>query len=90
MKFFNPDNHIRSARHKEIYAYCELAYTIVDFSAAAMFVIGSILFFNAATTYAGTWLFLVGSVFFGLRPTIKLYRETVYMRIEKYDDAKDT
>lgn len=81
MRLFNPDNHTRSAEHKRIYAYCELAYTIVDVSAAVLFVIGSILFFSDSTTHVGTWLFLVGSVLFGLRPTIKLYREFGYLRV---------
>ena len=90
MKIFNPDNHTRSAEHKKIYAYCELAYTIVDVSAAALFVIGSFLFFSAATTYIGTWLFVVGSVLFGLRPTIKLYREFAYLRVGDYEDAAET
>jgi hypothetical protein len=90
MKIFNPDNHTRSAEHKKIYAYCELAYTIVDVSAAALFVIGSFLFFSAATTYFGTWLFVVGSVLFGLRPTIKLYREFAYLRVGDYEDAAET
>jgi len=89
MKLFNPDNHTRSNEHKKIYAYCELAYTFVDFSAAALFVIGSILFFSEVTTYLGTWLFLVGSVLFGLRPTIKLYREFSYLRIGRYDEITD-
>ncbi|MGI9370373.1 MAG: YrhK family protein [Ruegeria sp.] len=84
---FNPDNHTRSERHKKIYAYCELAYTVVDFSAAALFVIGSILFFNDATVFVGTWLFLIGSVFFGLRPTIKLFREIAYIRADDYVDV---
>lgn len=87
MKIFNPDNHTRSAEHKRIYAYCELAYTIVDFSAAALFVVGSILFFSEQTTYFGTWLFLIGSVLFGLRPTIKLFREAAYLRVDDYDDV---
>lgn len=87
MKVFNPANHTRSAEHKRIYAYCELAYTIVDFSAAALFVVGSILFFSEQTTYFGTWLFLIGSVLFGLRPTIKLYREAAYLRVDDYDDV---
>lgn len=85
MRLFNPDNHTRSAEHKRIYAYCELAYTIVDVSAALLFVIGSILFFSDSTTYVGTWLFLVGSVLFGLRPTIKLYREFAYLRVENFE-----
>lgn len=65
---------------------CEIAYTVVDFSAAALFVIGSLLFFSESTTYAGTWLFVVGSVLFGLRPTIKLYREIGYLKLSDYDD----
>ena len=87
MKLFNPENHTRSAAHKRVYAYCEFAYTIVDFSAASLFVIGSILFFSASTTYLGTWLFLIGSVLFGLRPSIKLCREFAYLRLNDYDDV---
>ena len=86
MNLFNPDNHSKSDDHKRIYAMCEIAYTVVDFSAAALFVIGSFLFFDESTTYFGTWLFVVGSVLFGLRPTIKLYREIAYFRLRKYDD----
>ncbi|KZL00769.1 hypothetical protein PsAD5_00951 [Pseudovibrio sp. Ad5] len=85
MALFHPDNCTMSERHKQIYAYCELAYTAVDFSAAALFVVGSILFFKEATTYLGTWLFLVGSILFGLRPTIKLFREIAYIRLGKYE-----
>ena len=86
MNLFNPDNHNKSENHKRVYAMCEIAYTVVDFLAAALFVIGSILFFKESTTYFGTWLFVVGSVLFGLRPTIKLYREIAYLRLGDYDD----
>lgn len=85
MKFFDPANHLRSSAHRKIYAYAELAYTVVDFLAAALFVIGSILFFNSDTTYLGTWLFLVGSILFGMRPSIKLTRELAYMHIRHKD-----
>ncbi len=87
---FNPENHTKSERHIKIYAYCELAYTVVDFSAAALFVVGSILFFSEATVIAGTWLFLIGSVFFGLRPSIKLFRELAYLRIGDFGDVAKT
>ncbi|WP_375282102.1 YrhK family protein [Pseudooctadecabacter sp.] len=87
MKIFNPEKHTKSEDHKRLYAYCEVAYTIIDFSAAALFVIGSVLFFKENTTYAGTWLFVVGSVLFGLRATIKLYREIGYLRLDDYDDV---
>jgi len=86
MKLFNPGNYTRSNDHKRLYALCEIAYTVVDVSAAALFVIGSFLFFNESTTYAGTWLFVVGSLLFGLRPAIKLYREIGYLRLGDYDD----
>lgn len=87
MKLFNPDNHTKSEQHKRIYAMCELAYTVVDVSAAVLFVIGSFLFFSAATMYFGTWLFVVGSVLFGVRPLIKLYREIRYLRLGDFNDA---
>ena len=86
MKFFHPDNHTQSEAHKRIFASCELAYTAVDFAAALMFVVGSVLFFNEETAYLATWLFLVGSIFFGMRPTIKLYRELSYLRLQKNRD----
>lgn len=89
MKLFHPDNRTRSEEHKRIYAIHELAYTINDVGAAALFVVGSILFFNEATTYAGTWLFLIGSVMFGLRPMIKLVREVRYLRMGDYGDMQD-
>ncbi|WP_324751820.1 YrhK family protein [Roseovarius sp. Pro17] len=87
MKLFDPANHLRSYAHRRIYAYAELAYTLVDFSAAALFVVGSILFFSTSTTYAATWLFLIGSILFGMRPTIKLVREIAYMRVNTSDDV---
>ena len=90
MALFNPDNHARSDDHKRLYALCEIAYTLVDFSAAVLFVIGSVLFFNESTTYIATWLFVLGSILFGLRPSIKLYREIGYLRLGDYEDiAKD-
>lgn len=84
---FSPDNHTKSEAHKRIYAYAELAYTIVDALAALIFVIGSFLFFSPATTYAGTWLFVIGSVMFGMRPSIKLVREWAYIRAGRYDEV---
>ncbi len=57
------------------WAIFEIAYTAIDFVAAALFIVGSVLFFNEATTRAGTWLFLIGSVFFALKPTLRLTRE---------------
>lgn len=90
MSLFNPENSTRSLRHKRIYARYEIAYTVVDVSAALLFVVGSILFFSPKTTDIGTWFFLIGSIFFGLRPTIKLVREFTYLRIGDYTDIADS
>lgn len=88
MLLFNPENHTRSEKHKEIYAFYALIYTIVDFSAALLFIVGSILFFNQDTAYAATWAFLIGSIFFALRPTTTMLRELAYIRVGKYEDVQ--
>lgn len=92
MTLFHPDNRTMTPRHAEIWAAFEVAYTIVDFSAAGAFIVGSALFFFPATTYAATWLFLVGSIFFGLKPSIRLARELKYLamgRVEKVAEELD-
>ena len=83
---FDPDAHRRSARHARIYAACEIAYTAVDFLAALLFVIGSVLFFWASTETLAIWLFIFGSLCFALKPTIRLSREIAYWRAGKFDD----
>jgi len=47
------------------------------------------LFFYPKSTDVGIWFFLIGSIFFGLRPTIKLVREFAYLRIGDYTDVAD-
>ncbi len=73
---FDPSNHHRSDTHRKIYARTEIAYTAVEFAAAALFVAGSVL------SFAAIWLFPIGSILFGVRPTIKLFRELAYARID--------
>ncbi len=85
MKLFDPTNRHRSNRHAEVRAIYELAHTLVDFTAAGMFVIGSVLFFYPSETYAGTWLFLIGSIFFGLKTTIRLAREIRLLSLGEAD-----
>lgn len=89
LKLFDPANRHRSDRHAEVWAIYELAHTLVDFTAAGMFVIGSVLFFFPSTTYAGTWLFLIGSIFFGLKPTIRLAREIKLLTLGKTEIAAE-
>lgn len=85
MPLFDPKARLRSPDHARVWAMYEIAYTAVDFCAAALFVIGSILFFWEETTVTATWMFLVGSVFFGLKPTISLLRELKFLRLGEVD-----
>ena len=80
MRLFDPGTRTSSPRNARIYAGYEIAFTAVDFSAAGMFVIGSICFFSSEWQYVGTWLFLIGSIFFALKPTIRIARELHYLR----------
>ncbi len=87
MQWFDPHSRIRSSKHRKIYAYYTLAYTLIDFLAAVMFITGSVFFFDEATVYAATWLFLIGSIFFALRPTTTLLRELALIRAGDYVDV---
>lgn len=77
------DHTIRSASpdHAEIVRRYELYRTIVEFLAALMFIIGSIFFFYESLLYAGTWLFLIGSILFAVRPSIRLLLELHLARL---------
>jgi hypothetical protein len=45
-----------------------------DILIAIWFLLGSFLFFSESTTYAGTWLFVIGSAELLVRPAIRLSR----------------
>lgn len=75
MKLFDPHARETSREHERVYAAYEIAYTVVDFCAAMAFLAGSVLFFWDSTLYAGTWLFVIGSALFALKPTLRLLRE---------------
>ena len=74
-RLFEPRGSGNSTREKRIHARYEIAYTLVDFLAALTFVIGSVMFFRASWQTAGTWLFLVGSLLFAAKPTLRLLKE---------------
>lgn len=71
------DRRLRSAsdRHARAVQRYELARTLVEFLAALAFIIGSVLFFYSSLQMAGTWMFLIGSILFAVRPTIRLMLE---------------
>ena len=65
----------------------EWMHLLVDFAAALLFVTGSVLFFYPSRMDAATWCFLIGSVFFAFKPTIrlisKLHQARIVKRIER-------
>jgi flagellar biogenesis protein FliO len=80
---FNPKNAAKSPRHQQIWARYEIFYTIIDFSAALLFVVGSIYFFFPDASTEASWCFLFGSLFFAMKPTIRLIRELQFFFIDK-------
>jgi YrhK-like protein len=63
----------------------EVLSIINDILVAIWFLVGSILFFSEATTYAGTWLFVLGSVELLIRPMIRLARR---VHLQRLPDAR--
>ncbi len=82
---FHPDNRRRSPDHARVYALYELVYTLVDFLAAACFIGGSVMFFFDSLMMPGTWAFLVGSLLFAAKPSLRLARELTYLRMGDVD-----
>lgn len=76
--------HLNPARRRS-HRLHEIAYTLVDFMAAMMFIVGSIFFFYPDLQEPGTWLFLIGSILFGAKPTIRLSRELSDLRLQAGD-----
>ena len=60
---------IRLDRVRDLY---ELMHLLVDFVAGISFVVGSALFFYPAWESLAIWLFLIGSVAFAAKPTLRL------------------
>ena len=79
MKIFHPDNREVFKRDRRAYAFFELAYTSIDFAAAVLFIIGSVMFFYPDYLTPGTWCFLIGSIFFAMKPTMRISREIYYL-----------
>jgi hypothetical protein len=85
MALFNPSNRTESPAHERVYAIFEVWYTLVDLAAALLFVFGSVLFFWSDTRTPATWMFVIGSVCFALKPTIRLMREVKLLRMGKIE-----
>lgn len=65
----------RTDRHGEVYGGYQKLYDAVDALAAIAFIVGSALFFSEATQTTATWLFLIGSIFFAVRPLVHVARD---------------
>ncbi|ETX14158.1 N-acetyl-gamma-glutamyl-phosphate reductase [Roseivivax halodurans JCM 10272] len=85
MKLFRHETRQQSAETRRLYARYEVAHTIVDFLAAFLFLVGSVLFFWKALETAAIWCFVIGSVFFCVKPTLRLAREIHLWRIGRTD-----
>lgn len=93
MTLFKPSRRRRYVSDTQYYAWFELAYTTVDVCAALLFVVGSVMFFSENWQTAGTWCFLIGSICFALKPTLRIIRELRYVeedvRYVEEDDYED-
>ncbi len=85
MPLFDEGSSNKSAAHARLYAAIEIIYTLVDFAAAGLFIVGSVLFFSPSAMTAALWCFLVGSVCFALKPTLRLVRQLGYLRLDKIE-----
>ncbi len=61
----------------------QTAFLVVDFAAALQFVVGSVFFFFPAWQTAGTWLFLIGSLCFAVKPSLRLARQLHLRRLAR-------
>ncbi|QIE40834.1 YrhK family protein [Meridianimarinicoccus aquatilis] len=89
MKLFRHHTRELNANTRRVYAAFEIAHTAVDFAAALSFLVGSILFFWAEWETEAIWLFVIGSVFFMMKPTLRLIREIQLYRMGNVDKLAD-
>ncbi|WP_303856052.1 YrhK family protein [Salinicola salarius] len=59
----------------------EVVSIVNDILIGVWFVIGSIFFFYDSLAYAGTWLFVIGSIEMLIRPVIRLLRRLHLQRM---------
>ncbi|SLN46778.1 hypothetical protein ROJ8625_02264 [Roseivivax jejudonensis] len=89
MRLFRHATRQSTARTRRLYARYELAHTLVDFLAAILFLVGSVLFFWSALETAAIWCFVFGSVFFCVKPSLRLAREVHMYRIGRIQDLAE-
>lgn len=78
---FRPDLNVQSEEAKVFYARVEVAYTVANFVAAILFLVGSALAFWPSTGTISTWMFIYGSIVFAIKPTLSAWREIKLYRM---------
>lgn len=86
MRLFHPDARDASHKHRRLYAIYELTFTIIEFTAGMLFLVGSWLFFYRSLEDAAIWCFVIGSACFVIGPSLKLAREVHYAMTGDLDD----
>lgn len=76
-------------KHGEVFGNYQKLYDAVDAAAAVAFIVGSALFFSEKTQTAATWLFLIGSLFFAVRPCVHLARDFHMSRLPQGSNETD-
>ena len=89
LRLFTHEARQHSDETRRVYAAYEIAHTLADFIAAISFLIGSILFLWPVYEIEAVWLFILGSVFFCLKPTLRLAREVQLWRMGHLDKLAD-
>ncbi|TCS61456.1 YrhK-like protein [Primorskyibacter sedentarius] len=85
MQLFRHSSRTRNEDTQRVYAAYELAHTLVDFAAAIFFTVGSVLFLWDSMQTPAIWLFIIGSLCFLAKPSLKLAREIKLWRMGKVD-----
>lgn len=89
MRLFDPRARQVTPAQAKRYALFEVLHTAVDFSAAIFFVLGSVLFFFSSTETAAIICFVIGSLFFAAKPSIRLARELWLVKAHKTQRLAD-
>lgn len=85
MALFRHSNRQHSEKSKTIYARYQLAYTAVDFAASLTFVAGSVMYLTGLPDQQVVWTYLIGSVLFAAKPTLRILREIRLYRLGHVD-----
>ncbi|MBB4051674.1 hypothetical protein GGR20_001310 [Devosia subaequoris] len=75
MPYFQRDLGTRPPSQRKLYALYELTYTLIDVSAALLFLVGSIMFFYDSLEIPAIWCFVIGSALFAFKPILRIIRE---------------